>query len=201
MGGQWTPRTPDWVTPPISQIADLHWLAYATLIDTRRPWAAGVFSSVAWVRGGRVSPVTERSEQPVTRALAEYERWAAEAARDPAHPPPLETIADTLGVPCVPPKPGLYGAAYAVGVWSTLRWMLQRVPDEKPPLEVPRRHPDGRVFTAADIYAERIAAAVTHPSPEARREIRVDADRLAARYQHQADAITDIQHRLNTRPA
>lgn len=199
MGGQWTPRTPDWVSPPLSQIADLHWLAYAMLTDTRLPWAAGVLTSVAWVRGGRVSPVTERPDQPVTRDLAEYERWAAEAARDAAHPPPLETIAATLGVPYVPPKPGL-DANYAVGVWRTLRWM-RGAPDEKPPLDVPRRHPDGRVFTAADIYAERTGGNDAHLSPETRRQIRDYAERMAAHYRHHATAIIDIQHRLSTRPA
>ena len=199
MGGRWTPRTPDWVIPPVSQIADLHWLAYAMLIDTRLPWAAGVATSVAWVRGGRVAPVTQRPDQPVTRDVAEYERWAAEAARDPAHPPPLETIAATLGVPYIPPQPGL-DATYAVGVWHTLRWM-RGAPDEKPPLDVPRRHLDGRIFTSDDIYAERTHGDDTRLSPETRREIRRHTDSLAAQYQHTSSVIADIQHRLNTRPA
>jgi hypothetical protein len=62
------------------------------LVQTRLPWAAGVAASIAWIRGGRVGPITERDEQPVTRAIADAERWAAEAARDPLHAPPMGAV-------------------------------------------------------------------------------------------------------------
>lgn len=194
MGGPWTPRTPDWVTPPASQIADEHWLAYAMLATNRLPWAAGVACSIAWIRGGRVGPITERDEQPVTRAIADAERWAAEAARVPANPPPMDVIYAQLKVAPWAPLPD-QDPNYAVGCWRSLRWVLG-VPGQDPPLAVPRRHPDGRVYVAEDIYVERTRGDDSHLGPERRREIRHYAESQAAWYRHTAAQIADIQRKL-----
>lgn len=194
MGRPWTPRTPDWVTLDASQISDLHWLAYAMLVQTRLPWAAGVGAAISWIRGGRNGPITERDEQPVTRAIADAERWAAEAARDPDHAPPLGAIYAQLEVAPRPPLPG-QDPNYAVGVWRALRWVL-RVPGQDPPLDIPRRHPDGRVFVAADIYTDMVSGDDTHLSPEQKREIWTAADYWASQYVHTAAQIVDIQRKL-----
>lgn len=194
MGGTWTPVTPTWVTPDASQIADLHWLAYGMLTRTRLPWAAGVACSVAWIRGGRVGPVTERDEQPVTRAIADAERWAAEAARVPASPPPLDLIYAQLKVAPWAPLPD-QDPDYAVGCWCALRWVLG-VPGQDPPLAVPRRHPDGRLYTAAELYAEVIRADDGRLSPEQRAAKRLQAERDAAKYRYYSDQIAQVQRDL-----
>lgn len=194
MGGQWTPRTPDWVMPPASQIADLHWLAYGLLMETRRPWPAGVACTIAWIRGGRNAPVTERPEQPVTRNLAESERWAAEAARDPCGPPPLDLIYEQLKVAPYPPPVDL-DMNYCVGVWNALCWLLQ--PEGygvRVPIPVPRRHPDGRLYTADDLYAEIIRDG--RLSPEQRAAERIKAEVAAGKYLYYDEQIRRIQRDL-----
>lgn len=195
MGGTWTPRTPDWVVPPASQIADEHWLAYAMLRQTGRPWAAGVATAIAWIRGGRVGPITDRPEQPVTRALAEAECWAAEAARDPSGPPPLDLIYSQLQVARYPPAPGI-DVNYCVGCWSALRWVLGR-PDQDPPVAVPRRHDDGRLYTADDLYREATHDKMDRLSPEQRDKIRLRAEVDAGQYLNYEEQITALQQALS----
>lgn len=194
MGGTWTPRTPDWVVPPVSQIADEHWLSYAMLRNTRRPWAAGVACAIAWIRGGRVGPITERDEQPVTRALAEAESWAAEAVRDPSCPPPLGLIYAQLKVVPARPQSG-HDVNYCVGVWLALRWVLG-VPGQEAPLPVPRRHPDGTLYTGDDLYAEVLRGKMERLSPEQRATIRRESDRQASRFVHYDGQITAIQQAM-----
>ncbi|HEX5145343.1 MAG TPA: hypothetical protein VFW21_15875 [Mycobacterium sp.] len=194
MGGPWTPRTPDWVTPPASHIADEHWLAYAMLVRDRLPWAAGVACSIAWIRGGRVGPITERDEQPVTRAVADAERWAAEAARVPANPPPMDVIYAQLKVTPWAPLPN-QDPNYAVGCWRALRWVLG-VPGQDPPIPVPRRRPDGSLYTAEELYAEVIRADDGRLSPEQRATKRVQAECDAAKYWHYAEQIAQVQRDL-----
>lgn len=195
MGGTWTPRTPDWVVPPGGQVADEHWLAYAMLRSTRSPWAAGVATAIAWVRGGRVGPITDRPEQPVTRAVVEAECWAAEAARDPSGPPPLDLIYSQLGVAPYPPAPGI-DVNYCLGCWRALRWVLGR-PDQDPPVAVPRRHDDGRVYDADDLYAEATRGRMDRLSPEQRAEIRLRTEVQAAQYQRYDDRITALREALS----
>ncbi|MGH7750185.1 MAG: hypothetical protein ACREQ5_36270 [Candidatus Dormibacteria bacterium] len=195
MGGRWTPRTPDWVAPPAGQVADEHWLAYAMLRTTPGPWAAGVATAIAWIRGGRVGPITDRPEQPVTRALAEAECWAAEAARDPSVPPPLDLIYSQLKVAPYPPAARI-DARYCVGCWDALRWVLGR-PDRAPPVAVPRRHDDGRVYTADDLYAEATRSRMDRLSPEQRAEIRLRAEVDAIQYQRYDDQITELRRVLS----
>ncbi|MGH3751958.1 MAG: hypothetical protein ACRDRP_04545 [Pseudonocardiaceae bacterium] len=194
MGGTWTPHTPDWVAPSVSQIADEHWLAYSMLMTTRLPWAAGVAAAVAWVRGGRVGPITYRDEQPVTRDLADAECWAAAAARDPFGTLPLNTIYTQLRVTPADPKPGL-DVNYSVGAWRALRWLLG-IEDQDAPLPVPRRHDDGRVFTGDDVYAEITRGDDSHLSPERRQEIRQYASLQAAQYLHYDGQIRAVQQTL-----
>lgn len=194
MGGPWTPRTPDWVTPPASQIADEHWLAYAMLTQHRLPWAAGVACSIAWVRGGRVGPITERTEQPVTRAVAEAESYVAMDASDPIGGMPLDLVYRQLDVTPYPPKPDT-NVKYALGAWRSLRWLLGD-PDQGPPIPVPRRHPDGRLYTAEELYAEVIRDDDGRLSPEQRATKRLQAERDAAKYRHYSDQIAQVQRDL-----
>lgn len=72
MGG-WKPVEPGWTAPPVRELADLMWLAYGEYTESGSAWAGGVVATGAWVRGGRAGPVTERTDAPVTRPLAETE--------------------------------------------------------------------------------------------------------------------------------
>lgn len=164
------------------------------LMTTRRPWAAGVATAVAWVRGGRVGPITERTEQPVTRDIADAERWAAAAARDPFGTLPLNTIYAQLRVTPADPKPGL-DVNYSVGAWRALRWLLG-IEDQDAPLPVPRRHDDGHLFTGDDLYTEITRGDDSHLSPERRQEIRQHANFQAAQYLHYDAQIQAIQRAL-----
>lgn len=86
---------------------------------------------------------------------------------------------------------------YSMGCWRALRWVLG-VPGQDPPLAVPRRHPDGRVYVAEDIYAEHTRGDDSHLGPERRREIQHYAEAQAARYRHTAAQIADIKRKLAT---
>ncbi|MGH3525759.1 MAG: hypothetical protein ACRDQ6_00410 [Pseudonocardiaceae bacterium] len=190
-GGTWMPHTPDWITPSGWEVADAHLLSYGMIRTTRQPWVVGVPAALSWVRGGRVGPVTERTEQPVTRDLADAERWAAEAARDPNDPPPLAAICEQLGVALAFPKPDTH-PGYAVGVWRALRWVLG-VPDQACPVAVPRRHPDGRLFTADDLYREATHGKMDRLSPEQRAQIRLRAEVDAIQYERYEEQITALE--------
>jgi hypothetical protein len=103
----------------------LHWLAYRAHVELQSPRCGGIAAAVAWVRGGRVGPVTERDESPVTRSLATAEMWAASAAGAPDLPrPPLEELCDKFGVAYWAPRPIL--PEWGEGAWRALRWLLGR---------------------------------------------------------------------------
>jgi len=80
---------PAWTVPPWNAIKDLHWSAYGVVergskagatADERElaRWSLGVTSTLAWLRAARVqAPVTERTDQPITREIAVCEHWAA----------------------------------------------------------------------------------------------------------------------------
>jgi len=182
----WRPVEPMWITPSCSELADVHVLAFRTFRDTGSAKAEAMGATAAWIRGGRTAPVTFREEQPVTKALAKAEMWAA--VHVVTGDVPLESFCLDLGVhyaPAVATNP-----VWSLGVEEVLRWLtadpLER---RKPPIPLPRRNPDGSVATAEELYQQTMA---TQPhkkwGPEERRALRnrteVDAirsERLAAR--------------------
>jgi hypothetical protein len=193
----WTPTEPDWATPPQSEIADLMWLAYWLHAECGKPWSAGVFAAVAWVRGGRPAPVTERAEVSVTRELATAELWAAVVASEVGSGiprPPVEQICAELGVRwCEPPS---VDAEYALGAWRALRWLLG-VAGEASPLPVPGRNPDGSIMTADQLYDRAVAA---DPHRYRLRERQIELRRWAAaetrRYREREELIVSTQRQL-----
>jgi hypothetical protein len=70
------------------------------------------------------------------------------------------------------------------------------VPGQDAPLAVPRRHPDGRLYTAEGLYAEVIRADDGRLSPEQRATKRLQAERDAAKYRHYSDQIAQVQRDL-----
>ena len=174
-----------WITPSCSALADVHVLAFREYRDTGSVKVGAMGATAAWIRGGRNAPVTFREEQPVTKALAKAEMWAAVHVN--TGDVPLESFCLDLGVhyaPAVATNP-----VWSLGVEEVLRWLtadpLER---RKPPIPL-RRNPDGSVATAEELYQQTMA---TQPhknwGPEERRALRhrtkVDAirsERLAAR--------------------
>lgn len=71
---------------------------------------------------------------------------------------------------------------YWVGIADTLAWLNGWL--SQPPLEVPRRNPDGTVLTGDQLYAELLDAypAGWQPTPEQRHTARQQADVTAARW-------------------
>ena len=193
----WNPAEPECAAPSQSEIADLMWLAYWLHAERGKPWSAGVFAAVAWVRGGRPAPVTERAESPVTRELATAELWAAvvasEAGSGITRPPVEQTCAD-LGVRWCEPPP--VDAEYAVGAWRALRWLLG-VAGEECPLPVPGRNSDGSILTADQLY-DRAVAADPHRYrvPERQIDLRRWAAAEAHRYREREELIVDAQRQL-----
>lgn len=68
------------------------------------------------------------------------------------------------------------GAAY-----DTIAWLIGRM---DPPVQIPRRNPDGSVMTAEELAAEYLAG--TTGLPEQRRDAEAKARKDAARYQRLA---------------
>lgn len=202
--GSWAPVVPGWIVPLGSQVVDLMWLSYATWVDARSPWAGGVMSTAAWVRGGRQAPVTGRAESPVTRELAQAELWATlvVATAGPGMPAfPAESLCAPLSVSYVPPTP--VDRKWAQGVASTLRWLLGTRSAAgtvaAAPLPLPVRRADGSIPTAEELYASMVAAACVPMLPEQRQELRSRVVLDVAR-SHRLDAeIQSVQRELATR--
>jgi hypothetical protein len=150
---------------------------------------------MAWVRHGRVAPVTERDEQPVTRALAVAEMWAATAAATPdIPPPPLAAICADLGVaykPTVNVHP-----EWADGAWRALRWLLGEQ-GQASPLPVPVRHADSSTPTEDELYDLALAAApMSFREPEQLAELRRRVKVNAVRYRQLAELIEETKRSL-----
>jgi len=193
----WTPQTPPWVTPPPEQIDDAHWLTYRAFRETGRESIGGAAAAIAWVRGGRNGPITERDEQPVTLHLARAEMWAADAAMEGPHfDIPLGQLYDTLGV--APWLPTDVSPAWATGVRGTLLWLTDpRGNGILPPMPVPIRGPTGDPLTSDELYDIGIRRQPNrYWLPEQRAELRHTADRLAAQYREMVDIIDDTKRLL-----
>ncbi|WP_433503214.1 hypothetical protein ACQP04_26125 [Pseudonocardia halophobica] len=168
----WTPDEPPWAVPSRAQIADLHWLAYADATESGSRTAAGVVAAVAWARGGQQAPVSGRTEQPVSRALAEMELWAARTVMSPNSPVPIDALRDELGVTYCPPRQ--LDPHRAAGASAALNWLLGKA--TSPPLPLPVRRPDGRPIEAQELVDAAMAAAPYKTwGPEERHAARYEA--------------------------
>lgn len=183
------PVTPGWVVPSALVVDDAYWIAHGAYLDHRHEGGAGIAAAIAWVQGMRNGPITGRDEQPVTAQLARAEMWAATAAEKIVSvPPPVRHYCAELGV-AYWPVPDDIGQPWAVAVRSILRW-LSGATGQKPPVETPIRHPDGRTVTAEDLYeAELGRVPGLYRLPEQRRDLRHKMDKAAARSRVLARAI------------
>ena len=107
---------PEWVVPPAQQVMDYFRIAYAIFGETRSPLTGGHAAAMNWVTGGQRGPVTERTEQPVTRNLADAEQTVAMTVAYEMPPMP-ESMWTALGVE--PRSRSVAAGASWSGCWST----------------------------------------------------------------------------------
>ena len=169
---------PAWVAPTAQAVADAHRIAHVTAADTGDIRTAAVAASVNWVTGGQPAPLTERTD-PVTRRLVETE-WVLAGNVE------LDTQSGWLFDDIPPADPVTDDRRWAAGAGVALGWLLGVHP--RPPVQIPRRLPDGSTPTAEDLYRE-IVAGRPHASwlPEQRAQARRRATRAAEEYRRLAD--------------
>jgi hypothetical protein len=144
------------------------WLAYGSWAESGSQRSAVVMATAAWVRGGRPAPLTERTDAPVTRALAEAELWVTFEVTMP--PFPAESMCAGLSVGYRPPV--VVNLVWAVGAAATLRWLLGM--SEPSPMRLPQRRPDGSVVSAEELYERALAERPWwEPLPEERQDLRL----------------------------
>lgn len=71
------------------------------------------------------------------------------------------------------------GDQYERGIADTLAWLMGMA---GPPIELPRRNPDGTLVTAEQLYAELVAEHPLPPAPEERQQFQERAREQAARW-------------------
>jgi len=169
---------PEWVLPPAQQVMDYFRIAYAIFGKTRSPLTGGHAAAMNWVTGGQRGPVTGRTEQPVTRNLADAEQTVAMTVAYEMPPMP-ESMWVALGVE--PRAAATDDREWANGVNGALGWLLGR--RSEPVLHLPRRLPDGSTPSADQLYAEMLGARpYGYEFPEQRQTARSEAETAAARY-------------------
>lgn len=196
----WVPVEPDWAVPASTAIVDLMWLSYGSWADSGSQRVAGIMATTVWVRGGRSSPITERADTVVTRALAEAEWWAAiEVDTDSGRArPPVEIECARLGVDYRPPL--ACDRMWTRGVYVTLRWLLGVGGLDGPaaaPMPVPVRRLDGSIPTVRELYDKAMAATPEcFGGPEQRAELRARVEVDVARSWRLDAQIAQVQQRL-----
>ena len=198
-----TVTDPRWAVPPVTALSDVQWLSLAEAQRTGSEPAAGIHATLCWVRGlRREAPVSERTEGPVTAALAESELIAAMIAGDPVDGHLLDgarllqrTTREVEYRPATATHP-----AYVLAVWRALRWVVGEG-SERAPYRLPVRNEDGTPRSADELYRAALAA---HPGyatvPESRERMRNEADAEARVTRRLADAIAGAQAGIGTRP-
>ncbi|MBV9651720.1 MAG: hypothetical protein JO296_16510 [Pseudonocardiales bacterium] len=149
----WTARVPSWVVPAPMAVRDMTLLAAHLYRDKPNDAIHGVTAALAWILGDAYGPITGRTEQPVTRNLAQAEETASAIAFGPIFD--LGSDYARLGVANVPARP--HSTSYCRTVSRTL-WWLRGKEDIKPPMTVPVRDDHGRPLTARELYDRRVAA-------------------------------------------
>ena len=160
--GQVTSTTaivPAWVPCPRREIQDFHRVAYETAGRTRSPRVVGMLDAIDWVVGCEpLAPISQKSGEVTEMSACAEMNLSARAPHD---------------------------NTWAVGVGEALAYLVGLL--SGPPLEVPRRNPDGGVVGWEQLYNE---TAQPWWTPEKRWEEQQAAQRTASRWAALADRIS-----------
>jgi hypothetical protein len=141
-------------------VADADWLAHRKYLlgdDLEvRDHGEAVSAAITWIWGLiKIGPVTYRTDDPVTRAVAQAEMWAAAAVFDGGGTTERELrgTCASLGVHYCPPDFDRLSLEHGRGFYETLSWLTGSLDGwrqgRKPPVELPVRATDGTVAAAA----------------------------------------------------
>ncbi|MFN2496707.1 MAG: hypothetical protein ABR608_12485 [Pseudonocardiaceae bacterium] len=142
----------EWVRPSPVEVEDLQWLAHRRRVETdgiESDAAAAMVATVMWVWGRIPGPATGRLEQPVTRAVAVAEWWAAAAVSDGGATSERQRrgVCAELGVAYWSPQYDRVGLEEGYAIYQTLSWLLGTLDGwergRRPPLTIPVRNADG----------------------------------------------------------
>jgi hypothetical protein len=157
---------PGWVEPTVQQVLDAHRLAYSRAASTGHWRDKGRAEGLQWGLTGGQAPIGSEvlPRPPELLEALEALRVSAQATRTSSTEVSRE---------------------WAVGVEQALAWLLAG--DGDPGIPLPRRHPDGRVLTEDELYAE------LNPqpgwAPEQRLQARDTARRRARLYRELAELV------------
>jgi len=170
----------DWVSAETAfALHDVQVLAFRVLVDGEgSDWHRGVALTVGWLRGGPggAGPITLRNEQPVTRALANAERWAAVWVDTDGPKLSVRDDCERLGVAFW--EPVVTSRLLTRGAEAVLAWLLANPLEQRhPPMSVPERNAEGAVATAEELYQHELSTAPhARWGPEERRAARTRAE-------------------------
>lgn len=114
--------------------------------------------------------------------LAHGVRDALDWVTNPLGPNPQEVQAEAAGL-----APRRREGSYWAGIGDTLAWLVGWQP--RPPMDLPRRNPDGTVPSVAQVVAEMRAGAPLAWEPEQAEQAEQTARRMVARWTALADRI------------
>jgi len=141
---------PRWVVPSTLEVNDCHRLDCQVAEVTKAHDTLGQILALEWVCGLRDAPLTDRAEQPVTRAMARAESWVALCDAAGQSDP---TDGDWRQLGAAPLPAVISNAAFSYGAWRMLTWLLGE--RAEPPEELPQRDEDGTLPPWEQRYVAR----------------------------------------------
>lgn len=141
---------PRWVVPSTLKVNDCHRLDCQVAEVTGAHDTLGQILALEWVCGLRDAPLTDRAEQPVTRAMARAESWVALCDAAGQSDP---TDGDWRQMGAAPLPAVISNAAFSYGAWRMLTWLLGE--RAEPPEELPQRDEDGTLPPWEQRYVAR----------------------------------------------
>lgn len=163
------PAIPDWVLVSRWEVWDCYWLSYRAHTENLAGAPGAITATLVWVGGGVNSPITDNTEQPVTRERVIDEMFVA-----------MDVGYDPIGNPAVP---SYVTREWAERVWRTLDWLSNRRRERvTPPMTLPARNASGAIATAEELYAAALAE-LTGPynAPEYRERLRIRVEQTASK--------------------
>lgn len=145
-GTAWREVIPEWVVPPVDDVAEYGGMAVRLEKITECVQARGQCAALCWLIGRAPAPITRR-QGLVSRDAARWESWLA-LCLAAGRPGAVEEERARLGIP----QRRTDGQVpwWAHGVWRTLSWVSGEHPD--PPIQLPVWAADGSILPGTEVY-------------------------------------------------